>query len=381
MNPEIYILSASDRFNYGDLLFPIITSNELNRLGKFQIHNVAIVKSDLSRIGALPTKSYKSLLKASQSDKKPTIIVAGGEVLGANWSRLLSFIYPNFNQIYNIFSNKKILENITRSILGYEEIPYPFIPSGKFLQDNFNIIFHSVGGTGIASLPEKEVVHNTLRESIYLSVREKFTHRSIIENFTDVEVKITPDVAILMSDYYSFESNSKEKYIAFQIGHHKNEGKLDVINEQLNKLSKETGLPVYFIPIGICPGHDDIKSLKWLAGKANYPNKLIIPGDILQIMEVIASSQIFIGTSLHGIITAMSFNKPYLAINPKIKKVKYYVDCWATTPFNEISDFENIYDNSVQRINLPITILEEDNVKQKQLVKNSFSEIAGILVS
>ena len=95
---NIYILSASDRYNYGDLLFPIILIKELEKLGDYKFFNIATIKSDLSKRGALPTQNYKALYSATGQNNY--LIVAGGEVLGANWSRLYSFLKPLYYKVY-----------------------------------------------------------------------------------------------------------------------------------------------------------------------------------------------------------------------------------------------------------------------------------------
>jgi hypothetical protein len=148
-----------------------------------------------------------------------------------------------------------------------------------------------------------------------------------------------------MSDHYTIEPKGQEKYIAFQIGHYKNGGKLDIINEELNKLHQKTGWPIKLIPIGNCSGHDDEISLKWLYLHAHYPCTLVKPDNLKVIMQTIAHSELFIGTSLHGIITAMSFAVPYLALNPDIPKLKNYMETWAPAQIKAMTNFEEIEKN------------------------------------
>ncbi len=47
-----------------------------------------------------------------------------------------------------------------------------------------------------------------------------------------------------------------------------------------------------------------------------------------EIMFVISQSSCFIGTSLHGVITALSYSVPYLGLNPKIRKLDSFLSDW-----------------------------------------------------
>jgi hypothetical protein len=143
MGIKVFILSASDRYNYGDLLFPIIAEKALSKYGDFEFHNLAIVKSDLSRFGALPTSKYHHLYKFIDNSQKHILLVAGGEVIAANWLKLYGFVYPSFNSLF------KLLSNLERAIGKYIPIlrnPLPFVPFDKRITENFRIVFHAVGG-------------------------------------------------------------------------------------------------------------------------------------------------------------------------------------------------------------------------------------------
>ena len=60
---KIKIFAASDRNNYGDLLFPLVIKKILEKdFPNYTIENYGIIKSDLSFFGALPTNSFKSLI-------------------------------------------------------------------------------------------------------------------------------------------------------------------------------------------------------------------------------------------------------------------------------------------------------------------------------
>lgn len=379
MKRKIFILSASDRYNYGDLLFPIITQKELSKYGDFDFHNIAIVESDLSEYGALPTHKYKYLYNhLNSSHLKPVLLVAGGEVIAANWFKLYGFVYPFYNKIF------KFLSNIERAVSKYLPLlknPLPFVPIDKRIIKNFSIVFHSVGGEKAGPKQLDKKVKRTFDNALYFSVREEKSYKSIKNIYSPTNLKLTPDSAIVMSNFFSFPELKDNQYITFQVGHYKNGGDLNLINSELRTLHLKTGLPIKFVPIGNCPGHDDILSLTWLKANADYPCEVISPSSIEAIMKAIAQSRLFIGTSLHGIITAMSYSIPYVAINPRIPKLKAYIMTWAPDELKFTSDFKSICENSIRALAVDKTKLIENAEMQKELATKSFQTIAELIAS
>lgn len=62
---KILIIGAFDRFNYGDLLFPIIIEQQLKTYSNaLDIEYFGIVESDLSSLGGSQQKTYSNFMKA-----------------------------------------------------------------------------------------------------------------------------------------------------------------------------------------------------------------------------------------------------------------------------------------------------------------------------
>ena len=103
----VHFLTASDRINYGDLLFPIIFKKIINDKN-IEFNNYGIVKSDLNHFGALPTMSYKRLQKNVKA-KGGNVVIGGGEVFFATWHLLYSYI----NSLYSkVFKNRLFAKTI-----------------------------------------------------------------------------------------------------------------------------------------------------------------------------------------------------------------------------------------------------------------------------
>jgi hypothetical protein len=205
---KIYFLSASDRLNYGDLLFPIIFKVILKKYtGTSDFSNVAIIKSNLEYFGALKTISYKEFQK-NIADKGGVIIIGGGEVLYPRWHKLYSFISFNYSRVFNSNTLNKIFNPIgfdKNTFLGYflsyRNMPFPFTPSlNKINNNNVKVLYNAVGGASIAStINENRIIKDNMKGANFVSVRDKRTYDRL--NNIGVGSIISPDSALIMSDF------------------------------------------------------------------------------------------------------------------------------------------------------------------------------------
>ncbi len=375
---HIYILSASDRYNYGDLLFPIIAKMELKDQGNYIFHNISTTKSNLSKYGALPTYSYNKLY--TTNTKNNILFIAGGEGLGANWSRLISFKNSLFYKIYNTKQLQKYFEVLLRYIFSNKHNLLPFVPLDSKIQTKFKLVYNGLGGANFKNHYLKKEITKVLDSSLFISLRENKTYETISKDLGIKKALLSPDSAILMSNHFKKTIiQNKNNYIAFQIGKYKIGTELKKVKEQLEIISKKHKLPIHLVPIGNCPGHEDSEPLKWLINNLNCESKYISPDRIETIMSEIANSRIFIGTSLHGVITAMSFNIPYIAINPSIDKLKRYLESWAPKKLNKVIPADKIcnYFDSAMSINQEELI--QSSKKQKELATKSFLKIHTLI--
>ena len=378
MKKRVYLLSASDRFNYGDLMFPIIAKYALNELGDFEFYNVATVKADLSSCCAWDTEPYKILLREDFQDQ-PTLIIAGGQVLGANWSKILSFITPTYNYIYKKF-NGSYLEKLTQRMFGSSEISYPFIPSSSQLLSKFNIIYHAVGGQNAHNLPEKQEVARAFSNCAYFSARETNTQMAVADNFS-IDVRLVPDSVLLISDMMPKKNLIRphdREYVCAQFGYLKSKSHLDEVVRQLKQLYEETGLDITLLSIGNCPGHDDNLSIDYIKQHADFPVVALPCETIEQITCALAHSSLFVGTSLHGVIVSMSYGNPFVPVSKNIAKIEAYTNTWAPEYLKGAVNFNEIASSSVERLSKFVDFNDRID-EQKELVKASFDHISNII--
>lgn len=383
---SINIIGAFDRYNYGDLLFPIVIEKYINEnrkdlLKKYDLRYFGLVESNLSAVGGKKTEALKDLYNEELS-KNSMIIVAGGDVLPARISSM--DVDLSSNNLSMIFK-KVIIKTINRR--NFEKISmkkfdlitrFPWIVEKDNFKNNIFVAYNAVGGSTLNELPNFEVdeIKRNMSKSDYISVRDNKS----LENVKDLNSKLYPDSATIMSKFFpisilknkissnvdNFVKNNGNKYICIQSNLCSIRGKEEVLVRELEKIHREKGVEILLLPIGIAANHDDNIALnrlkKYFNVKVNHIEKL----NIYDIMYLIANSRFFAGTSLHGNITAMSYAIPHIGLNRKISKLDNYLKTWDLEEQNHCIDFEELYDEFKIISKIPERNLED---KRKQLIE------------
>lgn len=378
MKKKLYILAPNDRFNYGDLLFPYIIKHYFSSDFDDFIY-VSTTKSNLSDKGGFITEKHNILYKLSPNSENH-LIVAGGESLCAEWLNILSFIYP-WVDFVNRLSRKissnlnKKCELIVKKILGYKT-RYPF-SIGKYELPNLKTIsYNALGGTFLRNSNELDSkdVKKILNSVDYFTVRDGITSAALTKR--NINNNICPDTAILMDEVFSEDillsnisispSIINNNYIFFQgkPGHW--DGNYELASLQLTELSKVTNCKICLCPIGMALGHTDSVALSRIANLMTDNYFEIRDPNIFDIMWLIKHSKMYIGVSLHGAISAMSFNVPYIGYGSL--KVKYYFEQW--TDVKRFTTIDKIKDTAIYYLNKDV-----DSTVQKKIVMEFFTKL------
>lgn len=395
---NVFVFAANDRFNYGDLLFPYVVELMLSKesSGKFKFDFFGLVDSDLTSLGGKPTRSVRKLNLEIEKNPGASVIIAGGEVVGQGWDGL----YFCINKSFAWFRNIKFLwkyninyDRLAKMILG-GRTTFPYLVNPDVFSNAPKVIYNSIGGIDLATqnTKRKKIYINELKNSKYLSLRESVSVAGA--NNLGLNASLVPDSAIVMQKYLSDKMREGLRtqirshieslagnFVVFQVSRHHTQKKNDVIINELEKISAHYGYTIVLCPIGRALGHEDQIPLMEISKRLNCPNHIFEDLNIWEIMYVIGSSKLYMGTSLHGAITAMSFGVPYLGLNKKIYKLDSYLQTWGVDQINSNIEFSEMFEKAKIALSIENRVLEISRDKQIELVEESFKKISEIILN
>lgn len=356
---DVLIIGAFDRYNYGDLLFPIILEKQLETYGlDFRFRFFGLVKSDLSAQGGPPTEDIQEFYRACSDPHHPVhVIIAGGEALGVTWNSLYAALSPLFQRVNKRHKriNRLFDLNAATKLLLRGRTTLPFLLDKTEFPGIRSILLNSLGGSGLnestfSKFPE---LKPKLRQADYFAVRDRLTLQNIQQ--AGLKAHLFPDSAILMSDFFPLEhlknraSASVRAYVeahsgdyAFvQINKKTTRGHEKTIASQLDLVYGEGKTELCLCPIGKALDHDDHEALHGLGKLLQSPFVYFDADTIWDIMYLIANAKCYIGTSLHGAITAMSYAVPHVGL--KVEKLSAYLATWGVDGNRDAVEFSELF--------------------------------------
>ena len=389
--PNVSLVGAFDRFNYGDLLFPLIVDNEFELFSKATKREVyALVASDLSRFGALKTKPIRSLYRAERLASADVVVFAGGGTIGVDWTYMYANLLGETGNTVLYYLKRVFGEGVadmlSRARFGVRA-PFPWIAAPEDFPVAVKVAYNAVGGSEFAKLPTpiQERTLSRLDKATYLSVRDAETQR-LFSRLKNVSVELAPDSAILMSEQYPLErldvlastnvvnTLQKSPYLCFQTNINYASRHTDSIAEMLESIHEAYGLRAVLLPIGRYVGLDDQIALESIRKKTRSPCDII--GDeasLFDIMLTIARANAFVGTSLHGNITSQSYGVPHLGLSDMPCKVDYYLGTWDLPEQARCVPLKEVTDQVGKILRIPEIARQ---TKRKELIASSHSNFS-----
>lgn len=388
---NIAIVGAFDRYNYGDLLMPIILKREIKEKISNQEINIdyyGLSESNMKFCGGINTKKLSEIYEK----KYEIIILDGGDILSVNWSdmflnlqtsKIKIFLFKILRKISYAFSNKIAKKKLKG------KTDKPWLLDKKILKCN-KLIYNTVDGK--VKDDKNSRIKNIIKEIDYISLRNKEVFKEVkkINPFA----KLYPDSVISLSKYFSkeeIEENVSEeikefvknnKYYVFQCKNLIGKKYYDKIIENINKISSDLNLKCLLLPIGYAQGHEDHIILKKINNNLTRETSEFFEfNNIYEIMYIIKNSKIFIGTSLHGLITSIAYGVPHIAYTNEIVKQIKFLNTWRTTPiiytdpeemYENVKIILNNYENNKKN-------LEEKKCLLESLVEENFENINNII--
>lgn len=334
-----HLLNVSDNANYGDLLFPLILQRVIrSRLPDAEIRNHAPLRSDWSGLGALPTGSYRDFVRAMRTERHPVVIVGGGGLLNTSWDQLTWRLPGWLNRVYRDRTAKRVIRRAQVVQRWLSPVPghLPFVLSHPAFS-HAAVFYNSVGAFPMdhRALDAADVAHLN-RPTTVLSVRDI----EVVESMRRYPLRpvLVPDTALIMADVFRADELARSPgsaaiggapYLFVQLADGLTEGDMGATGDQLAEVARGLSCPVVLSPIKYdIPGRvGDSRILRELASRhGNF--RYVAPAGIFDTMRLISGACGYLGTSLHGFITAYAFNVPAFGL-ATVDKLVAYIDTWA----------------------------------------------------
>lgn len=283
---RIALFGTFDVDNYGDLLFPYIAQ------GKHPEHHwtfVAPTNSKTAFIDSKPTKTIQEI----KNEHFDLVVIGGGNIIHTKPTSLPVY------QTQNVHS------------FAYPEL---WVGAAKFaIKRRIPYVFNAPSISNLfASSIEKFIFNAVLKNSSYVSFREQYSCEFAKQLNTSKEVHCVTDTAIEIAKYLPLPTKKRKNKIVINLNQ-RYHSPAKITAHFLDVLSSQLQLDIDIVVIGDC--HGDINFSKSVKAKLKNTNtQFIEKQSIEQLAHRIGESQLFIGSSMHGFITALSYGTPALLV-------------------------------------------------------------------
>lgn len=341
---RVATIGAFDRFNYGDLLFPI-TLDAMGVGSGIDFDHFSVRRADMVGFGGVTSGSQRDLVDALSGPSEPAaIVLAGGEVLGATWTQACAAAFrfpidlgPRMLEWASVPIRYR--ESWCRKALG-GAWSLPYVPPSDVARRT-RVVANAVGASSIAGLPRDRAneVLNTMAHAAYVSVRD---NRGLgILKAAGVAAELAPDPAAVLRSVFPGGQRVEGKRLVVQCSEawlRRNRGAVAAIAEAADRFDE-----VVLLPVGTTGGHNDqialnrvSSGLTRLGVPVRFSSSRSDMGDdaIGRIVREIEGASVFVGSSLHGAITAMAYGVRHVGLRG-VAKLSAYLETWGDglTPF------------------------------------------------
>jgi len=338
--------AASDRENYGDLLYSVVLRRMLESRGLGEkLGFYSFLDGPAPGDAGYDVSCIRELLDAEIA-LVSSLIIGGGDILRTDTVTLASHYkytyrerlgYPVLQWIGEKYLKlPTVTEKFLKRYMNYDA-PGPFLLDAGRFPGVGSVHFCSCGCPLDFAPADRVRVREVLESAAYLSVRDRQSRDKLLAAGVTREIYAVPDLIMTLSDYYdpaaerqkgrellrSFGADPGGTVLCFQCMPHAGQPMEDIVS-QLNSYRERTGAEIVLLPLGYC--HADDRYLKRLSRASGGRFRYIGVRSIFDMLSVIAASDLFVGTSMHGNITALSFGIPHLFGPIRVDKAEGFLD-------------------------------------------------------
>ncbi|WP_250516218.1 polysaccharide pyruvyl transferase family protein [Caballeronia sp. INDeC2] len=336
---RIIIFGAFDRHNFGDMLFAHVVARLLaERRPEVEPVFAGCGRRDLRAHGGHDIAALSQRAKRWR-DEPVAFIHAGGELLTCDaWEAAVMLTKPEEVQtrIARYDSCAQDRNAWARAELGTDALA-PYVIGRETFARAASICFNAIGGATLDAREAalREEVLTKLRSADHISVRDRQTQATLKR--AGIDARLVPDPASLIAELFDERirkhSDARRGYLAVQFSaDFGDDATLAHIAHQLDLLGKTTSLGIVLFRAGAAPWHDDIPVYARVAARMRHAAVTVFESlNVWDICALIANSEGFAGSSLHGRIVAMAYGLPrvnFQHANADASKQHAYASTW-----------------------------------------------------
>lgn len=363
--------ATCDVENYGDLLYPVIVDKMLQLRGVVdEIRQYSFLDGPAPCDSGYTNFSIQDLLD-EKSRVLRSLVIGGGDILRTDTATLAS----HYKTIYRkrlghpylqwigekCFKKPKVVELFLKRCMSYEAVG-PFLLDGKSFPGIGSVSYCSCGIPFDFSAKEKERVKEVMDGASFIWLRDRTSRDKLLAAGVTREIHTAPDLILTLSDFFdkasersrgrqilrSYGADTGKKIVTFQCTPHAGQP-LEEIVSQLSSYRQRSGAEIVLLPLGYC--HKDDHFLKRLSRESGGAFHYIGARSIFDMLSVLAASDLFVGTSMHGNITALCYGIPHLFGPIQVAKVGGFLDMvdisheFILSSWKEINDKADMVDS------------------------------------
>jgi len=399
-------LGTFDVENYGDLLYPIVLCHLLKtRTASLQVRHYSLLPGEAPQDAGFETHSIQSLFESPLG--QCTLLIGGGDILRTD-SDVMAHHYRR--------SSRVSYEQLRRSIGTLDAFGYllrkniPRLNPAGFYADRFRVRWMNYTAAGPFLIDRDDLPHGSSVSYLSCGVPHEFTplEKNRVERILDQahfiylrdqqsveklrragvqrELRVAPDLTITLSDQFDKKERASKgrdilsrlgvdvdrPLLCFQSQPHPGFDEEEIVR-QLKCYQERNASSIVLLPTGYC--HGDHKFLQSLARRSGGALKYAGVYSIFDMMDIIAASDLFIGTSLHGNITALSFGIPNLFGPLPVAKAEGFLNITKLPPELKLRSWREINDKIDMAVGLGRALFAERAREAKARVYQAVDEL------
>ena len=390
-------MCSCDRYNYGDLLFPIVTRAALTALlcsnDRYDFAQYGLARSDLSAYGALPSMGIRDLYKDAKDGD--VVLVAGGENLAQTWFvmhlTLLGAEAAAKWETYPRWLGASLVEKLSQWRHGGRQ-QFPYIVSQDQFTAGVRVMYNSMGGWPLRFYPppSQQAIAGSLGKASFISVRDEESASILRGLDPSLCIHTAPDCVFLMADLLPREKladlaspavrallQDAGEYFCFQCNLRYGQSNRDELKQQLLTLSAQSGRTILLTPIGRIHSFEDDVFLSSLADEMGDRIRVLPPSaTVYDILYTLASARLFCGTSLHGVVTAMTYGVPFVPLLTEDPKLRNNLKSWEISVPFPLTSASNLAAQASRSLELPNLFIAEHAARLRTAAQANMQRLA-----